>query len=158
MRDKIIISNKAESKKLPAPNISINDVIEIVSDLSEILTKETFLLKKKHIKEVEKLQQKKEILTEKLEIFKQVLRRDPNLFGDFPKQKRKELESVVGIFDKLLEENYRELVKARAVNSKVVEAVSFAISDRIRSREGYNKEGSLSDELSMPAITYNKNI
>ena len=107
---------------------------------------------------VESLQSKKELLTEKLEIFKQVVKRDPALFGDFPKQKQKELESVVGIFEKLLEENYQELTKARTVNTKVVEAVSHVVKEHVKSREGYQKDGSLNEEAAIPSITYNKNI
>lgn len=158
MRDKVTLSKNIKNKKLPTPDLNINDVISIVTELSDLLTKETILLRKKEIHAVEALQSRKEILTEKLEIFKQVLRRDPTLFGDFPKQKQKELECVVGIFEKLLEENYRELTKARTVNTKVVEAVSFVVKEHIQGKEGYQKDGSLNKEAAMPSITYNKNI
>lgn len=156
---KTIKTSGQSSSEQQQPRLNITDMIDTISKLADLLAKETTLLKQKQIKQVEGLQADKERLTDKLEIYKKLMQKEPTLFSDFPKVKQAELEGVIRIFEKILEENYRELVKARAVNSKVVEAVTVAVNRHINSQRSYADNGSVSSGSGpMPSIAINEQI
>lgn len=158
MKDSIHISKPQTENAGKTNKVTINDMIETVTDLSNILTQETNLLKQRKMAFVEELQDRKEQLTKRLEIFRKIAKKDRRLLGEFSAQKQKELENIFGMFEKILKENHQELLKARLLNNKVVEAVAHAVKDNLKRKESYGMEGNINRTPVLPSITYNENI
>jgi flagellar biosynthesis/type III secretory pathway chaperone len=141
--------------------VTASDMIKVITKLSDLLAKENELLDMKQITQVEELQEEKERLTRIMSFFKSEIQKDPSVLGRFPKVQMRELKCVVQIFDRLLNNNYQTLVKARAVNEKVVEAVASSLHDHVTSQSGYNKDGGMGNmgsHSSIPSIAFKQEI
>lgn len=109
--------------------VNTSDIIHLTVRLAQVLAEEVDLLGAMKVKKIEALQKEKQFLTSALEAHKKILKKNPDLIATIPSQDRRELESVVNIFEDILEENHRRLLRAKEVNMKIVQAVTEAVRE-----------------------------
>ncbi|MEM7616948.1 MAG: hypothetical protein AAF195_01045, partial [Pseudomonadota bacterium] len=140
----------AEAEANLQVNKLINIIIQTLTELSKILEQENHLLKEKKISDIEKLQDRKEVLITKMESFKELQKQQPELFNKFPVQKQSELTNLILIFNKVIKENYDELAKARLVNNIVLDSVKLALKKHVTEKENYDDAGNNNGNNKLP--------
>lgn len=138
--------------------VRIPDVITLTARLAQILAEEADLLEAMDITRVGALQKEKIMLVNALEALKKQVRKHPELMDEVSEEEREDLVQVVRVFNEILEENYRRLSRARAVNQRVVEAITQVVQDSARG-DVYDRKGESgkhgSDALS---VTLNEKV
>lgn len=114
--------------------LNASEIIHLTARLAQLLAEEVDLLGEMKIKKIEALQKEKLFLTSALEAHKKMLTRNPQLIDTIPSQDRRDLEGVVTVFEDILQENHRRLLRAKEVNMKIVQAVTEAVKDHSVSR------------------------
>lgn len=116
------------------------DLIVLTARLAQIMAEEADLLESMKINKISDLQHEKQMLTNALEAMKKHIVKHPELMEELSSQEREDLESVVKIFNEILEENYRRLSMARAVNLRVVQAITEIVQEATRG-DVYDRSG-----------------
>lgn len=121
--------------------LTLSEIIDVASRLGRILAQETHLLNTMNMKEVAKLQEEKGKLVSALEIQKKILKLDPAIKNGFLPEEIREFENISLMFDEILKENYRQLLRVKEVNRKVVEVIAKAVAESTPSAAGYGPTG-----------------
>lgn len=116
------------------------DLIVLTARLAQLLAEEADLLEAMQVSKIEKLQNEKIMLTNALEAIKKHVVKHPDMLEELSEQEREDLESVVKIFNEILEENYRRLTMARAVNQRVVQAITEVVQEATKG-DVYDRSG-----------------
>ena len=120
-----------ELPKMVAPQrITMDDVLQATIALKQILTKETESLRLMKIKELGTLQQEKERLTKLLESYQAILRKNPKALGELSEAAREDLEIEIEEFVQVVDDNYRRVSVARAVNQRIVQAILDVMTEQ----------------------------
>lgn len=109
---------------------SVPDIITMTARLAQVLASEVDLLQGMKMKEVAELQEEKRTLTSALEQQKSIVRISPEVMGSVSDDEKLELSQVVELFNTVLKENHRQLVIAREVNQRVVNAITDAVNEK----------------------------
>lgn len=152
MSDTDVIDIRAAviDEKTPAPReaqpeekrtLRLCDITEVASRLGRLLAEESHFLDIMDFKSVAKLQNEKLKLISALEIQKKIIKMDPSIKQNFPQEEMLEFENVSAMFDKILAENYRQLMRMKTVNQKVVDIVAKAVAKRTVAPTAYGKNG-----------------
>ncbi len=120
--------------------VQVQDLIALTARLAQILAQEADYLEAMQVSKLEPLQTEKIALTNALESVKRQLAKQPHLLEQMSDEDRDDLQQVVTVFHAVLEENYRRLTMARAVNQKIVEAISEVIHDTVKN-DAYDRKG-----------------
>ena len=134
--------------KTPAQNL-----IFLLKEMNDLLTKETILLRDFKISEAGSLQERKHELIDMIEEAKKHISLDPKIIAGLTGEEKKELEMVSNYFSEVMLDNYRELRKAREVNRKIVEFIASATSTHYKRSKGYNSKGGTGNIASKPHET-----
>lgn len=130
----------------PKPNnnaplqVSMQDVMTLTARLAQLLAEEADLLGAMKLKEVEKLQNEKIILTNALEANRKLLDKNPHLSETIPSRDKEDMKRLVEVFNNILEENHRKLLLAKEVNHKIVGAIKEVVKDHTVSKT-YSNDG-----------------
>lgn len=116
------------------------DLIVLTARLAQLLAEEADLLESMKISKIPNLQHEKLMLTNALEAMKKHIAKYPEVMDELSDQERDDLESVVHIFNEVLEENYRRLSMARAVNLRVVQAITEIVQESTKG-DVYDRSG-----------------
>jgi len=144
-------------------SLNFSGIVNDVKKLREILLKENELLKKMKVKEIGEIHEEKVRLIRRLEISKQLVRKNPSLMNERRDEEINEFIEISADLDQIVGENYREVLKAKEVNKRVVEAIFHAVVDNQGNTLGYNKQGFSGAAAQMnnrytPAITIDKAV
>lgn len=120
--------------------VRIPDVITLTARLAQLLAEEADLLEAMNIKRVGELQKEKLMLVSALDALKKQIAKQPELLEEITDEERDDLVQVVRVFNEILEENYRRLSRARAVNQRVVQAITQAVQEATRG-DVYDRKG-----------------
>lgn len=123
-----------------AEKMHASDLIMLTARLAQVLAEEADLLESMKISKITDLQHEKQMLTGALDAMKKHISKHPELMEDLSDQEREDLESVIKIFNEILEENYRRLSMARAVNLRVVQAITEIVQDATKG-DAYDRSG-----------------
>lgn len=159
-KDKIEIE-KTEGSEKRKIEINLEDVAKDARKLKLLLAKETELLKKMKVKEVGSLHEEKMNLVRKLEIHKELIARDPSVLKGKTSEAVNDFKEVSDGMDEVVRQNFNEVLKAKEVNQKVVEAVFYTVVSQENDSFGYNKKGTngaSGKKTSSPAITINRSV
>lgn len=125
---------------IEAMHLQPSDLITLTARLAQLLAEEADLLESQKIAKIADLQKEKLALLSALETFKKQVIKYPSLMENITDQEREDMVNVILIFNEILEENYRRLSMARAVNAQVVLAITEAVQEATRS-EHYDRKG-----------------
>lgn len=148
------VPHRALPKTVAPEKITIDDVLAATIKLKQILAKETDSLRQMKVKELGTLQQEKERLTKLLESYQALIKKNPNALGDIDDAMREELEIEMEEFTQVVEDNYRRVAVARAVNQRIVQAILDVVTEQ-QHVGTYTKQG-VSASPSM-ALSFNLN-
>lgn len=139
-KDKVKL-NVIENKEVTLPELSLENIVKDTIELKEVLTKETELLRDSKLNEVKDLYSQKINLIARLEIQKELLEKNPEIIRNKPQEV---VDSIRLLGDEMLlaaRNNFHEVLKAKEVNKRVVEAISFVAAKDKNSAAGYDKNG-----------------
>ncbi len=127
-------------KTLPVEPLDIHDLLAVTVKLKDILSRETEQLKQMKVKEMGVLQQEKARLTKLLESYQSLLKANPKALGELDEEMREELEFEMEEFTRIVDENYRRVTVARAVNQRIVQAILDVVTEEQHAGT-YTKQG-----------------
>jgi len=160
--DQVDMFEHIEKGEATQQQVHFDDVMLDTQVLAELLLQETAHMRAMNIDGVKELYDEKVRLIKRLEIQKELLKRQPEILQGFDESQKESLKEYTDIFEKILRENYEEAVKAKEINRRIVDCISDAVSNHINSSNGYNKEGrnyNLKEkDGSLPALTLNEEI
>jgi hypothetical protein len=113
----------------PVP-MDIHDLLGVTIQLKEILAKETEQLKQMKIKELGLLQAEKLRLTRLLQSYQAFIAANPGALNGLDEEMREELALETEEFTRIVDENYRRVAVARAVNQRIVQAILDVITEQ----------------------------
>lgn len=122
----------------PLPNaavlqsMSVDELMDTTLRLSDLLAKESELMSSMKIDELPRLNEEKLKLTAVLEIYQQVMANDPSFVKRADDKKREQLLLLADDLAFNVEENFRKVSVARAVNSRVMQAIMDVMSEQHR--------------------------
>ncbi len=112
--------------------MSIEELMDVTLRLSDILLEEGELISAMRFKELPRLHDEKLKLTSVLELYQQRLASDPGFVRHADHETREELLLRSDDLALSVEENFRKVSAARAVNSRVMQAIMDVMSDQHR--------------------------
>ena len=127
----------------PAParkDLDVRTIITVTARLAQLLAEEVDLLGDMKVSKIEALQQEKLFLVAALDAQRKVMEKHPIMAETIPSQDKKDLQEVVEVFNNILEENHRELLLAKEINHKIVQAITSVVKDSTQ-RRGYDDQG-----------------
>lgn len=122
-----------------------NIMLNVLRHLSGVLKEEISLLKAMKIAHIHKLYDEKIALISILEGYKEVIKNNPDILKTFPQKTIDELRKENDKFEVLIEEDKKQILRARAVHTVVMDAVKAVISRKVDEVSGYNKTGMINN-------------
>jgi len=129
-----------EHTPIDVNRVGIPDIISLTARLAQLLAQEADYLDDMQVSQIAGLQKEKNMLTRALASVKKHVSKHPEMLEQMDEQEREDLVQVVGIFNQILEENYRRLAMARAVNQEIVKAITEVAQESARN-DTYNQKG-----------------
>jgi len=143
--DKLDISNFSPKEGVTdadiAAKISFEGVVGDIANLATMLIEETELLKDMKVKEVGERYEEKMKLIRRLEIQNNFISKNPAVIQDKKPEDIEDFIRVGGMIDQIVRENFNEVLKAKEVNQRVVEAVSQELAKHEVRATGYKNDG-----------------
>ena len=125
--------------------MSVNDLMNATMRLSDILNEEAELLSAMRYGEIGALQDEKVRLSKLLESYQQLMASDPNFVKNADEKTREELLLLTDDLAFGVEENFRKVATARAVNQRVMQAIMDVMTEQQRpstyGRDGQSAQG-----------------
>lgn len=152
----------ATAQEMPAgidlERVKVGDVIALTARLAQILAEEADHLESMKISKVADLQHEKIMLTNALDVIKKQVAKHPQLLAEMDEQDREDLTQVITVFHQILEENYKRLNMARAVNQRIVEAITDVVRDQSL-KDSYDHKGQSQKPVTQSlSVTLNEKI
>jgi flagellar biosynthesis/type III secretory pathway chaperone len=134
------------------------DIINLTARLAQILAEEVDLLAAMKVGDIKKLQQEKLFIINALDMQRKLIEKHPHLLGTLSFKDKRELEDVIKVFNKILNENHSKLLVAKEINHKVVQAITAVVTKNTR-RMAYNGKGATgSAPFEILSVTLNERI
>lgn len=109
--------------------VRAEDIITLTARLAQVLAEEADHLEKMQVSKIAPLQKEKILLSNALALIKKQLPKDGSFMDHLDPQEAESLRDVITVFNEVLEESYTKLSMARAVNQRVVEAITEAVKE-----------------------------
>ena len=131
-------------------SMSVDELMETTLRLSDILARESEMITKMQYKELAPLNDEKLKLTAVLEVYQQVMASDPGFVKQADAKTREQLILITDDLAINVEENFRKVSVARAVNARVMQAITDVMSEQHRpSTYGRNGLASQKHDLAL---------
>ncbi len=138
------------------------EMIAVTRKLSEVLTKEIALLNDMKIASIHELYDDKIALASILEGYRDALKNNPALLNNIPNRTLDEMRSESAKFELLIEEDNRQITRAKEVHKLVMDAVKKSLEKNMVMSSGYNKRGVVdlgyAGSYTAPPVSVNENI
>lgn len=131
----------ANPSAIKSTQIDVSEMLDMFMQLKDLLKRETAFIREMKIADAGVLLDEKKRIIRKLEIYKDLLRRSPDIFtsaGDDVKSRIMQLEREV---KEAANENFCEARKAKEVNRMVVNTVSKELRKYNHNAVGYTAKG-----------------
>jgi hypothetical protein len=125
--------------------IEFSDIVSVVKRLTDILAEEVSLIKKMQLSKLHLLQDEKLKLLSVVENFKDTIQENPEILNSMNESTKDELKKTNLEFEQLIEEDGKQLVKARKVHGIVMEAIRKVLDEQRKNSMGYNQDGTVTD-------------
>lgn len=150
----------SEMLELPAIGISdtiqIKEIIAVTARLKQVLKQESEFLRQMQIRKAGTLQDEKNKLISWLEAQKKIIALNPQMKHGMHEDDHQAMSDLVDDFSKVVEENYHQASIAKAVNERVVQAVTDAMQARANVNI-YNANGTTSRANQVQGLPFNIN-
>ncbi len=113
-------------------SMSVEELMDTTLRLSDILARESELMDSMQFKELPQLHNEKTKLTAVLEIYQQVMANDPEFVKKADDKTREQLVLLTDDLAFNVEENFRKVSVAKAVNGRVMQAIMDVMSEQHR--------------------------
>lgn len=138
------------------------NMIAVTRQLSSLLTKEIALLNDMKIVKIHELYDEKMALAEVLEGYRDIIKNNPDILKSIPQRTLDEMRTEATKFEKLIEEDNKQITRAKEVHKLVMEAVKKTLEKNLVMRSGYNKKGVVDigypGSYATPPVSVNENI
>ena len=143
-----------EAKEQPgAANASAQSVVEIMRELTSLLSREVDLLRAMQIREFGRLQDRKATLINAYEQQTNDLRGDPSFAKTIDPLLRDELKDVTERMTAVVRANEQAISAAREINNRVAEAIIDAVQSTNPGNAAYSDKGGYRTKKSAPPIS-----
>jgi hypothetical protein len=145
-------------------NVSFNpsEMIAVTRQLSNLLSREIAMLNDMQIAKIHELYEEKMELASILEGYRDVLKNNPEILDSIPKRTLDEMRSEATKFEQLIEEDNKQITRAKEVHKLVMEAVKKTLEKNMVMSSGYNKRGVVDlgypGTYLTPPVSVNENI
>jgi flagellar biosynthesis/type III secretory pathway chaperone len=140
----------------PLPNaallasMSVNELMHATLRLSDILAEESEMIRDMRFKELPRLHEEKLKLASLLETYQQVIAADPDFVKRADEKTREELLLRTDDLAFNVEDNFRKVSVARAVNQRVMQAIMDVVGEQHRpGTYGRNGQAAASNDLAL---------
>jgi flagellar biosynthesis/type III secretory pathway chaperone len=131
-------------------SMNAQELMEATLRLSDVLAEENALLDTRNYREIARLHDEKLKLSSLLEAYQERMARDPNFMRTIDAKSREELLLRTDDLACNVEDNFRKVSVARAVNGRIVQAIMDVMSDQQRpSVYGRNGQAAPSGDLAL---------
>lgn len=132
-------------KAMPLKPLSIEEFMQATLRLSDVMHEESQMLSEHRIKDLAGLHEEKLKLTQLLELYQLHLTKNPEFLQTVDAKQREELVLLADDLAYNVEENFRKVSAARAVNSRVMQAIMDVVTEHQRPGT-YGRDGAASHE------------
>lgn len=141
-------TDKVEVRDVQMPekgqmSLSLGDILADITALKNLLQVEISLIRQAKIFEAGKLFDEKLRLIRKLEIIREIMTKKPELVSDKTPEHIAVFSKLSGDLAEVIKQNFIEVMKAREINKRVVEAVAKALARHENNASVYNKRGAV---------------
>lgn len=138
--------------------VNVDDIISVTVRLAQILAEEADLLEAMKVSQIAELQNEKRLLCNALEAMKKQVMKEPGLMDEMNESERENLREVITVFNSILDENYARLNMARAVNHKIVQAITEVAQEHSKN-DVYDRKGAANGStISSVSVTLNQKV
>ena len=135
-----------QAVKQPAPlpgaaNGPVMELIEVVKDLTSVMSQEIDLLRGMQIRDFGSLQERKLFLVGAYEDLAASLRKDPAFAATLDPALRQELRSLLEDMEGTMLQNEAAIRSARDANQRLAKAIVDAVTQKSSERTGYSASG-----------------
>lgn len=120
---------------------NLQDFISTTDRLSEILENEIESLKKLRVRDLKPVEGEKYFLTEKLETYKKLLEKKPQIVHSLSKEERDELRIKALKFGSLVNEDRKQILRSKLATEMLMDTIKSAVQDNTAKSMGYNRMG-----------------
>jgi len=146
-----------EPEEIRAQSINMENVMALVARLAQILALEVDYLTEMNVRAIDPLQNEKKWLIKAVELQLKRVQKFPYLLNEISDEDRYEFADLVRVFDEIKMENYRRLRAAKAVNERVVQAITEVVNEANR-KPKYDVRGKPEQKKDSVSVTLNEKI
>lgn len=154
-----------EQKSTYAPH-KLEEVVEATAQLINILSQETEWLRQGKISSIGEVQAVKHECITLLETYHLFLHRHPTHIRTLDHDLLAQLKELGMVLAEVMEENHRELLKAKELNMYVIDFIASAAKEQLLEKSGYNRYGGMgyaqrptnASSISMPPMSVNNSV
>ena len=136
----------------PTPE-ELRQVIQIVEDLTAVMSREVELLRAMRVRDFGELQDHKLGLVQAYEKHTQDLRANPAFAEAIDPLLREELTDVMERMHEVMSENEMAINAARTANQRVATAIVKAVEEQQSETSGYSKGGNANKTAAKPPVS-----
>jgi len=133
--------NEAQTSTQAPEGVNIRTLMKDMVNLKDMLEIETTYLKNMDISKVKDMHQKKLDLIRKIEIQKELIKRDKNILNEISATERQYIEHLNRNMDVVIKDNFYEALKAKEVNHRIIEVISQEVARQTNVASGYGQNG-----------------
>ncbi len=133
--------NEPQNSNATSEGVNIRTLMKDMVNLKDLLEIETELLKTMNISKVKDIHQKKLDLIRKIEIQKELIKRDKAILNSISPTERQYMEHLNRNMDIALKDNFYEALKAKEVNHRIIEVISQEVARQTNIGSGYGQNG-----------------
>ncbi|PIR37310.1 MAG: hypothetical protein COV35_09440 [Alphaproteobacteria bacterium CG11_big_fil_rev_8_21_14_0_20_39_49] len=142
--------------------IDFADIVSVIKRLTDILSIEIQMIKDMKLAKLHTLQDEKLKLLSVVESFKETIQENPDILASINEATKRELTQANNEFEKLINEDGEQLIKAKKVHQIIMESIRKVLDDKQKNSMSYNQEGIIGSNkkkiLSSSPFTINSTI
>lgn len=147
-------------KRASTPDSRADDLMQVIRQLGDLLTKENLALKRHRVEEVKAMTERKEILARTYQQQLNAFHRDPEMAKSIERTKREQLIQAAAKLSTAMAENANLLKVNITVVEKFLKTVVDAVKERQQARSAaYSKQGAIAAyglSKRQMAVSYNQ--
>ena len=142
-----------QSDAQPPSPAELRQVIQLVEDLTAVMSREVELLRAMRVRDFGELQDHKLALVQSYEKQTESLRSNPAFAELIDPRLRDELTDVMERMHAVMSENETAINAARAANQRIATAIVNAVQSYQSEASGYSNKGGASRKTSQPPVS-----
>ena len=145
--------SEQELQTVPPSSAELRNIIQLVEDLTAIMSREVELLRAMRVRDFGELQDHKLSLVQSYEKQTASLRKNPAFAELIDPRLREELTDVMERMHSVMSENEHAINAARAANQRIATAIVNAVQGHQNENSGYSNSGRMSQSATLPPVS-----